>query len=130
MKNFLLGLAAGYAGQKTGLFKKGAKALGLGAINEDKVMEAFDFVNNDYESFRAFEHSYIPNLVRKRKKGTYDKKLSYKLMAYHWNNYGRPRYKKVMGKDLSLNPQERLAYGKLFGDIIWEENLRNIRKKK
>jgi len=56
VKNFLLGLAAGYAGQKTGLFNKGAKALGLGANKNVKYTEA-DHYRLITQSLKAFPNS-------------------------------------------------------------------------
>jgi len=56
VKNFLLGLAAGYAGQKTGLFDKGAKALGLGANKNVKYTEA-DHNRLIKQAFKAFPNS-------------------------------------------------------------------------
>jgi len=53
MKNFLLGLAAGYAGQKTGLFNKGAKALGLGAVRKGYLKKDAKNNKRDLNSIEA-----------------------------------------------------------------------------
>tara|TARA_Y100000361_G_C11147574_1_gene339023 strand:+ start:982 stop:1335 length:354 start_codon:yes stop_codon:yes gene_type:complete len=101
------------------------------AIDKVKLREVILFADNDYKLYEVLTTTYLDNLKRKRLKGKYDKKKSYKLMEYYYSNYVRPEMKKPSkyGFDPKLNVEERKAFGKHYGDYLWEEYIKKIKKK-
>lgn len=101
------------------------------AIDKVKLREVILFADNDYDLYKVLTTTYLENLKRKRFKGTYDKKKSYKLLEYYYSNYVRREMKKPSkyGFDPKLNVEERKAFGKHYGDELWTEYIRKIKKK-
>lgn len=99
------------------------------SIDKVKLREVTIFADNDYKLYEVLTTTYLDNLKKKRLKGQYDKQKSYKLMEYYYSNYVRPRMKnpRYYGYDPKLNPQERKAFGKYYGDMLWDEYLKKIR---
>jgi hypothetical protein len=99
----------------------------------DKILvdEVYNFAMNDYDTYNKLVTIYLDNLKKKRVKGTYDKKKSYKLLEYYYQNYVRPNMKnpRKYGLDPKLNPKERQLVSKYFGDYLWVEFIKNVRPK-
>lgn len=102
------------------------------AIDKVKVREVILFAENDYKSYDALMNIYLPNLVKKRLSGKYDKKKAPKLLEYYYQNYVRPSMKnpRNYGYDPKLNPQERTMFAKHFSDYLWDEHIKSVRPKK
>ena len=103
----------------------------MATIDKDKVREVILFADNDYRMYEVLTTTYLNNLKKKRLKGTYDKKKSYKLMEYYYQNYVRPEMKKPSkyGYDPKFNKPEKEYFSKYYGDYLWEEFLKNVRPK-
>ena len=103
----------------------------MATIDKDKVREVILFADNDYRMYEVLTTTYLNNLKKKRLKGTYDKKKSYKLMEYYYQNYVRPEMKKPSkyGYDPKFNKPEKEYFSKYYGDKLWEEFLKNVRPK-
>lgn len=102
------------------------------AVDKVKVREVILFAENDYSSYEALMNNYLPNLMKKRLAGKYDKKQAPKLLEYYYSNYVR-KYMKMPSKygyDPKLNPEERKMFAKYFSDYLWEEHIKSVRPKK
>ena len=101
------------------------------AVDKVKLREVILFADNDEKSYEILTTIYLDNLKRKRLKGNYDKKKSYKLLEYYYSNYVRKEMIKPSkyGFDPKLNVEERKAFGKHYGDYLWEEYIKKIKKK-
>lgn len=101
------------------------------AIDKVLVGEVVSFAENDYDMYKVLVTTYLDNLKKKRLNGTYDKAMSYKLMEYYYSNYVRPEMKKPRkyGMDPKLNVEERKMFSKYFGDLLYDEHLKNIKPK-
>jgi hypothetical protein len=104
----------------------------MATVDKIKVREVILFSENDYRLYEVLTTTYLDNLKKKRLKGNYDKKKSYKLLEYYYSNYVRPEMKKPSkyGYDPKLNKPEREMFAKYFGDYLWDEYIKNIRPKK
>jgi hypothetical protein len=102
------------------------------SIDKIKVREVILFAENDSKSYNALMNIYLPNLIKKRLSGKYDKKKAPKLLEYYYQNYVRPSMKnpRNYGYDSKLNPQERIMFAKHFSDYLWEEHIKSVRTKK
>lgn len=100
-------------------------------MDKVKVREVILFAENDYNLYKVLMTTYLDNLKKKRMSGKYNKAQSYKLLEYYYSNYVRPEMKKPRkyGFDPKLNVQERKAFGKYFGDMLWTDFLKDIRPK-
>jgi hypothetical protein len=101
------------------------------AIDKEKVREVILFAENDYKSYEVLMNTYLPNLLKKRIAGKYDRKQAPKLLEYYYQNYVRPSMKnpRNYGYDPKLNPQERAVFSKYFSDYLWEEHIKSVRPK-
>ena len=100
-------------------------------VDKEKVRETILFADNDYRMYEVLTTTYLNNLTKKRLKGQYDKKKSYKLMEYYYTNYVRPEMKKPSkyGFDPQLNKTEKEVFAKYYGDYLWDEYLKKVRPK-
>ena len=99
-------------------------------VDKVKLREVILFTDNDYKLYEILTTTYLDNLKKKRLKGQYDKKKSYKLMEYYYN-IARTEMKKPSkyGFDPKLNVEERKEFGKYYGDYLWDEYIKKIKKK-
>lgn len=95
-------------------------------IDKIKVDEVTYFAENDRKLYEVLTTVYLDNLKRKKLAGKYNRELSYKLLEYYYQNHIRPEFKKQMEYDPRLNPAERKAVGKYFGDLLYNDFLKNI----
>ena len=100
------------------------------SVDKIKLREVILFTDNDYKLYEILTTTYLDNLKKKRLKGQYDKKKSYKLMEYYYN-FARTEMKKPSkyGFDPKLNVEERKEFGKYYGDYLWDEYIKKIKKK-
>lgn len=101
------------------------------AIDRVKLREVILFTENDYDLYQVLMTSFYDNLKKKRLNGKYNKTLSYKLLENYYTRFVRPEMKKPRkyGFDLKLNVEERKAFGKYFGDYLWDEYLKKVKPK-
>jgi len=98
-------------------------------IDKEMVNEIILTSENERDLYLILTTTYLDNLKKKRLKGTYDKKASYKLMEYFYQNHIRPSLKKrtSFGFDPKLNPSERALIGKYYADKLWDDFLKHIK---
>ena len=104
----------------------------MATIDKEKVKEVIMFAENDASSYDALINIYLPNLMKKRLAGKYDKKQAPKLLEYYYSNYVRGNMKnpRNYGFDPKLNVPERKMFAKYFSDMLWDDYLKNVRPKK
>lgn len=92
-------------------------------VDKILVQETIMFAENDQRSYRALMDSYLPNLQKKKLKGTYDREKAKKLLEYYYSNYVRPQMKnpRLYGFDPKLNPAERKMFATHFVEVLEEE---------
>jgi len=86
----------------------------------DNVEQLTMFADNDQRLYRALMDNYLKNMVTKKKRGVYDHNLAIKLLEYYYQNYVRPEYKRQMGEDIKLTPQERKQFAEYYVNALEE----------
>ena len=100
-------------------------------LDKDKVRETILFAENDVSSYDALMNIYLPNLMKKKLAGKYDKKQAPKLLEYYYSNYVRKNMinPRNYGFDPKLNPAERKMFAKHFSDYLFDEYLKGVKTK-
>ena len=87
---------------------------------DDDVREVVLYAENDHRLYNVLHKTYVPALLKFKKKGTFDRDKALKLMEYYWSNYVRPSYKKDFG-DVKLDPSQRRAFSDYFLTSLEDE---------
>lgn len=95
-------------------------------MDSDAVRELILFSENDHRLYDILHKTYVPALLKFKKKGTFDRNKAIKLMEYYYQNYVRPSYKKEYGADIKLSPIERKSFAEYFIDTLEQEGYLNI----
>jgi hypothetical protein len=87
----------------------------------DAVRELILYADNDGRLYKVLMDNYLKNMVAKKKRGVYNRDLAIKLLEYYYQNYVRPAYKREIGEDIKLSPQERKQFAEYYVNALEEE---------
>lgn len=89
--------------------------------DDTAISELTLYADNDRRLYDVLHNTYVPALLKFKKKGVYDRTKALKLLEYYYNNYVRPSYKREFGDDIKLNPQERKKFAEYYLSSLEED---------
>jgi hypothetical protein len=87
-------------------------------LDKDAANELIMYAENDRRLYDVLHNTYLPALLKFKKKGTFDRVKAIKLLEYYYQNYVRAAYKKEFGDDIRLNPISRKYFSEQFLDSL------------
>ncbi len=88
---------------------------------DDAVEDLCTFADNESKLYDVLHNTYVPALMKFKKRGTFDREKALKLLEYYYQNYVRPTYKKRFGSDIKLNPAQRKNFANYYLTTLEED---------
>lgn len=103
------------------------KALKESGVDNDAVTELIGHAMNTNKTYDILMNTYVPALMKFKKKGTFDRNKALKLLEYYYQKV-RESYKREHGDDIKLDPASRKSFSEQILQELEDEKYLDIQE--